>query len=100
MLGSPIEDAKNALLASLSNLNPEDTFNIIAFNGEIDLFSPSMELATKEAISKATEWVDANLVANGGTNISLPMEQVSYSVNRLKVITLLLSIFACTTKSS
>ncbi|KAF3452012.1 hypothetical protein FNV43_RR08108 [Rhamnella rubrinervis] len=75
MRGRPLEDAKNALLASLSNLNPEDAFNIIAFDGEVHLFSPSMELATKEAMSKATEWVGANLVANGGTNILLPMEQ-------------------------
>lgn len=77
MLGSPLEDAKNALLASLSNLNPEDTFNIIAFNEKVHLFSASMELATKEAMSKATEWVGTNLVANGGTNILLPMEHVN-----------------------
>lgn len=76
MRGAPIEDTKNALLASLSNLNPEDTFNIIAFNEEVNLFSPSMELAKTEAISKATQWISTNLVANGGTNIQLTLEQV------------------------
>ncbi|KAH7547065.1 hypothetical protein FEM48_Zijuj01G0267500 [Ziziphus jujuba var. spinosa] len=75
MRGAPIEDAKNALLASLSNLNPEDTFNIIAFNEEVNLFSPSMELAKKEPISNATQWISTNLIANGGTNIKLPLEQ-------------------------
>ncbi|XP_062087837.1 uncharacterized protein LOC133794562 isoform X2 [Humulus lupulus] len=75
MRGDPIENVKNALLASLSNLNPQDTFNIIAFSGEVRLFSPSMELATDESILKATEWVHTNLVANGVTNILLPMEQ-------------------------
>lgn len=75
MKGDPLEYAKNALVASLSKLKPEDTFNIIAFNEEVDLFSSTMKLATKEAISNATEWVGSNLIANGGTNISLPLNQ-------------------------
>lgn len=76
MLGDPLENAKNALLASLSNLNRDDTFNIIAFNGEVHLFSSSMELATNEAMLKAKEWASTNLTANGGTNILLPLKQV------------------------
>ena len=76
MRGDPLENVKNALLASFSNLNPQDTFNIIAFSGEVHLFSPYMEEATKEAILKATEWVNSNLVADGGTNILLPIQQV------------------------
>ncbi|KAK9923774.1 hypothetical protein M0R45_032175 [Rubus argutus] len=75
MLGDPLENAKNAILASLSNLNREDSFNIIAFNGEVHLFSSSMESATNEALSKAKNWVTANLIANGGTNILLPLRQ-------------------------
>lgn len=78
MLGDPLENAKNAILASLSNLNREDSFNIIAFNGEVHLFSSSMESATNEALSKAKNWVTANLIANGGTNILLPLRQVCY----------------------
>lgn len=76
MRGEPLENTKNALVASLSKLNPQDTFNIIAFNGEIHLFSSTMKLATVEAVSNAREWVDINLVANGGTNILLPLNQV------------------------
>uniref|UniRef100_A0A803NYC0 VWFA domain-containing protein n=2 Tax=Cannabis sativa TaxID=3483 RepID=A0A803NYC0_CANSA len=75
MRGDPIENVKNALLESLSNLNPQDTFNIIAFSGEVRLFSQIMELATDESILKATEWAHTNLVASGVTNILLPMEQ-------------------------
>ncbi|KAG6733249.1 hypothetical protein I3842_01G217500 [Carya illinoinensis] len=75
MMGEPLENAKNALMASLSKLNTKDTFNIIAFNGEVQLFSSIMKLATSEAISNATEWIDANLIANGGTNILLPINQ-------------------------
>ncbi|XP_022152529.1 uncharacterized protein LOC111020229 isoform X1 [Momordica charantia] len=75
MKGGPLESTKHAVLASLSELGPEDTFNIIGFNGDTKLFSLSMEQATNEAITRATEWIDANLVANGGTNILLPVEQ-------------------------
>lgn len=78
MAGSPLEGAKTAILSSLSKLNPQDTFNIIAFDGEVHLFSPSMELATEEATSKATEWIIKNLNGNGGTNILLPLQQVIF----------------------
>ncbi|KAA0059388.1 von Willebrand factor A domain-containing protein 5A isoform X2 [Cucumis melo var. makuwa] len=75
MKDGPLESTKRAVLASLSKLNPEDAFNIIGFNGDTKLFSLSMEQATKEAITRATDWINANLVANGGTNILLPVEQ-------------------------
>jgi hypothetical protein len=35
-----------------------------------------MEQATKEAILKATQWLNDNLTADGGTNILAPLEQV------------------------
>lgn len=75
MKGSPLENTKNALLTSLSQLNAQDTFNIIAFNGAVSLFSSSMETATEEAILNAIKWVDTNFVANGDTNIMLPLTQ-------------------------
>ncbi|CAL5195774.1 unnamed protein product [Lathyrus oleraceus] len=75
MKGSPLQNVKNALLASLFKFNQQDTFNIIAFNGEAYLFSPSMVTATKEAISKASKWVETTFIANGGTNIMLPLTQ-------------------------
>ena len=76
MGGSPLESIKSALFASLSQLNVNDTFNIIAFNGEVYLFSSSMEPATEEAIANATQWVDTTFIANGGTNILLSLTQV------------------------
>lgn len=78
MAGIPLEEAKNAILSSLSKLNPQDTFNIIAFNREVHSFSQSMELGTEEAASKATEWIAKNLFANDGTNILLPLQHVSF----------------------
>ncbi|ESW07417.1 hypothetical protein PHAVU_010G128200 [Phaseolus vulgaris] len=75
MKGTPLDNTKNALLSSLSQLNAQDTFNIIAFNGALYLFSSSMESATEEAILNATKWVDTNFIANGDTNIMLPITQ-------------------------
>ncbi|XP_022777232.1 uncharacterized protein LOC111318624 [Durio zibethinus] len=75
MQGHPIENVKNALLASLSKLNPQDSFNIIAFNNEILLFSSTMVMATHGSILNATQWLSSNLTADGGTNIMLPLKQ-------------------------
>ncbi|KAL5171428.1 Inter alpha-trypsin inhibitor, heavy chain 4 [Glycine soja] len=75
MKGTPLDNTKNALLTSLSQLSAQDTFNIIAFNGTVYLFSSSMERATEEAILNATTWVDTNFIANGDTNIMLPLTQ-------------------------
>lgn len=76
MKGSPLESTKNALLASLSQLNAQDTFNILAFNGEVFLLSPSMDTATRDSILKASKWIESTFIANGGTNIMLPLTQV------------------------
>ncbi|GER53596.1 inter-alpha-trypsin inhibitor heavy chain, partial [Striga asiatica] len=75
MQGSPIEHVKSALLAALSKLDPADTFNIIAFNGNSLLFSPSLVQATTKMIEKASEWTKMSFVAEGGTNISTPLNQ-------------------------
>ncbi|XP_042485965.1 inter-alpha-trypsin inhibitor heavy chain H3 isoform X2 [Macadamia integrifolia] len=75
MKGGPLENLKNGLFTVLSKLNPEDSFNIIAFNGETYLFSSLLELATKETIEKASQWINLNFIAEGGTNILLPLNQ-------------------------
>ena len=64
MRGKPLDDTRNVLSAALAKLDPEDSFNIIAFNGETYLFSPSVELATKEAVERATEWMRANFICD------------------------------------
>lgn len=35
-----------------------------------------MESATKEAVQKAIEWMSANFIAGGGTNIVVSLNQV------------------------
>lgn len=76
MQGRPLENVKAALQAALSKLSPADSFNIIAFNGKSLLFSSSMVPVGKESIGKAAQWIDQNFVAEGSTNISLPLNQV------------------------
>ncbi|KAI3716379.1 hypothetical protein L6452_23672 [Arctium lappa] len=71
----PLEKSKYAITASLSMLNQEDSFNIIAFNEDIQSFSSSLELATEKAITNATEWMWKKLYAGGGTNLMCPLKQ-------------------------
>ncbi|KAL5822344.1 hypothetical protein ACOSQ3_020252 [Xanthoceras sorbifolium] len=75
MKGEVLESVKNAVMASLDKLDPRDSFNIIAFNGGTQIFSSSMEPASKAGISKATQWICNKLIADGGTNILLPLKQ-------------------------
>ncbi|KAL0441339.1 UNVERIFIED_CONTAM: Inter-alpha-trypsin inhibitor heavy chain H5 [Sesamum radiatum] len=93
MQGSPLENVKTALVAALLKLNPVDTFNIIAFNGSSLLFSPSLVPATKEGIGKVSEWIQTNFIAEGGTNISAPLDQAinmfSKTVDALPIIFLI-----------
>lgn len=76
MQGKLIDDINNALSAALSKLDPDDSFNIIAFNGESYLFSTSMEPASKDTVERATEWINKNFVAEGATNILNPLNTV------------------------
>jgi len=77
MRGKLIDDTKNALSAALSKLDPDDSFSIIAFNGEIYKFSTSMEPASKDAVERAIEWISINFVAGGDTNILHPLNTVT-----------------------
>lgn len=75
-----MDDTKYALVSALSKLNPDDLFTIIAFNGESHLFSKSMELASNDAVERASEWINTNFVAGGSTDISHPLNMV-YQIN-------------------
>ncbi|VFQ83680.1 unnamed protein product [Cuscuta campestris] len=75
MRGKPLEDTKNALFSALSKLDPQDSFSIIAFNGETSLFSTSLEFATNQSLENAKEWINTNFIAGGGTNILNPLNQ-------------------------
>ncbi|XP_031105642.1 uncharacterized protein LOC116010394 [Ipomoea triloba] len=84
MQGSALEHVKTALQSALSKLDPEDTFNIIAFSDTSLSFSPKMEPATKETIDNAIQWINLNIVANGSTNFSLPLDQAMKMISKSK----------------
>lgn len=75
MQGKPLDDTKNVLSEALSKLDPEDSFCIIAFNGQTYASSTSMKSATKEAVEMAIEWIGINFIAGGDTNILPPLNQ-------------------------
>ncbi|XP_054807551.1 uncharacterized protein LOC129309839 isoform X1 [Prosopis cineraria] len=75
MQGKLMDDIKTALSSALSKLDPDDSFSIIAFNGEIYLFSKSMELASEETVGRAIEWIKTNFVAEGATDILHPLNK-------------------------
>ncbi|KAL4302585.1 hypothetical protein GQ457_10G001300 [Hibiscus cannabinus] len=77
MQGKPLEATKTAISSALSKLGPEDSFNIIAFSSETFLFSTAMELASEEAIERATTWMSMKSTMGGGTNMSIPLEKAS-----------------------
>ncbi|KAI3514473.1 hypothetical protein L1887_12901 [Cichorium endivia] len=70
-----IDVTKNAVISALSKLNEGDSFGIMAFNDQTHLYSSTLELANKESFGNANEWIDKNLVAGGGTNISIALNQ-------------------------
>ncbi|CAH9118576.1 unnamed protein product [Cuscuta europaea] len=82
MHGGPIENVKTSLLSALCKLGPEDTFNIIAFNGMSLSFSSKMELATKETIENAAQWININFVANGSTCFLPALDQAIKVVSK------------------
>ncbi|XP_073388005.1 uncharacterized protein [Physcomitrium patens] len=75
MKGKPIEAARQALYFGLESLKPEDSFNIIAFDHDLTLFSPQMERSTTTSIARACEWSMTNCTARGGTDILSPLQQ-------------------------
>lgn len=68
MAGPSILQARQALLAALDRLRPEDRFNLLAFNDSNSAFSPAFEHAEGAALARARSWV-LSLRASGGTMI-------------------------------
>ncbi|KAM7257282.1 hypothetical protein ACFE04_013023 [Oxalis oulophora] len=75
MQGKPLEDTKNVLSVALNKLTPNDSFSIIAFNGEMYVFSTSLESANQDAIERAIQWIGINFVAGGSTDILSPLNK-------------------------
>jgi Ca-activated chloride channel homolog len=68
MAGPKIAQVKSALKYLLRQLDPADTFNLIAYDSEVEAFRPELQRANTASIDAALMWVDG-LQAGGGTNI-------------------------------
>jgi Ca-activated chloride channel family protein len=68
MSGKKIEQVKAALSFMLRQLEPADTFNIVAYDSEVETFRPELQRADAAAVRAALAWVEG-ISAGGGTNI-------------------------------
>lgn len=68
MSGDKLEQAKQALLYCVNNLNTGDHFNIIRFSTEAFSLFNELKSAEKETLNEAKRFID-DLKAIGGTNI-------------------------------
>ncbi|MBS1859406.1 MAG: VWA domain-containing protein, partial [Acidobacteria bacterium] len=68
MSGEKIRQAKSALDFLVRQLEPGDTFNIVAYDSDVDAFRPELQGVTPETIRAAQSWVEG-ISAGGGTNI-------------------------------
>ncbi|CAD5193416.1 unnamed protein product [Musa acuminata subsp. malaccensis] len=84
MQGKPIENVKSALSTSLLELRPGDYFDIIAFNDELHSFSSCMEPATEDVVENAINWMNKFFVAEGGTDIMLPLNEAICLLSSMK----------------
>lgn len=68
MAGKKMEQAKESLLFVLNHLQPEDTFNIVAYDSQVELFRPELQRADAATLQAARGFVEG-LHAGGGTHI-------------------------------
>ena len=68
MAGPSIRQARSSLIEALDQLKPEDSFQIIRFNDEMNQLFGAPKKADAEAISEAKRWVN-RIKADGGTNM-------------------------------
>jgi Ca-activated chloride channel family protein len=69
MSGEKMESARKALIYCLQNLRDDDTFSIIRFSSDVEVFERDPKPATKEWVTKAVNFV-SKMEAAGGTAIN------------------------------
>jgi Ca-activated chloride channel family protein len=68
MMGAPIERAKALIDRALGALGPDDTFQLIAFDGATQAMTAAAVPGTPENVAKAKGWL-ARLSGGGGTEM-------------------------------
>lgn len=74
MSGEKMEQAKGAMEFVLNNLREGDTFNIVAYDSEVETFRPELEKFNNTTREEALGFV-ASLYAGGSTNIAGALER-------------------------
>jgi Ca-activated chloride channel family protein len=69
MSGEKIEQAKSSLRLMINQLGRRDTFNIVSYASEVDLFRPELELVSDDTRKAALSYVE-DIYSGGGTNIN------------------------------
>lgn len=72
MSGDAIIQAKAALKYALAGLRPQDSFNILQFNSEVEKWSDRAVHATAVNLGRAQNYIN-RLQANGGTEMSMAL---------------------------
>ena len=68
MSGKKIEQAREALKFVINQLQPTDTFNIVAYDSVVETFKPELQRADEATIKAALSFAEG-LYPGGGTNI-------------------------------
>lgn len=68
MNGQKIKQARSALKYFLNQLEPTDTFNIVAYDSSVESFRPELQKADASTIQKALGFAEG-IFAGGSTNI-------------------------------
>ncbi len=68
MSGQKIEQARDAVKFLVQQLKPADTFNIIAYDSDVDVFRAELQRVTTDTVNAALSFANG-INAGGGTNI-------------------------------
>ncbi len=68
MSGEPLETARGLILQALERMGPEDTFQLVAFDGAAYMMSPRPMANTAENVAAARHWLQT-LEGGGGTEM-------------------------------
>lgn len=74
MAGAKIKAAQEAARYAISNLNHDDEFNILTFNGDVSSLWQAPRKATLENLLEAEQAI-RSITAGGGTNIQAALER-------------------------
>ena len=87
--GPPLDKCKQTMRYILEHMNPNDTFQIIAFNSSQSIFADKPQTVSESMKKKAIAFIDA-LQANGGTWMAPAVEKACAIPNdqhRLRIVT-------------